>query len=246
MTSADVAGFMERGFVRLDGVFSAEAAREILWRASGCDPTDPATWRSHVVRLGFFSDPPFLEAVSSPVLRDACDALVGRDAWVPRRDLGTFVLRFPTSDEPADTGWHVDASFPGDDPADFMSYRINVASRGRALLMLFLLTDVGPDDAPTLIRVCSHREVARVLAPAGDAGLSFMELAGMLEGTESCPVEAAVGSAGTVYLCHPFVVHRAQAHRGRNPRIIAQPPLHPRGDLSASSPVRQAIDGALR
>lgn len=244
MTPVDVAAFIERGFVRLDGVFSqdvAAAAREILWRASGCDPRDPSSWRSHVVRLGFFSDPPFVEAVSSPVLRDAWDALVGPGAWVPRADLGTFVLRFPTSDEPVDTGWHVEASFPGDDPADYMSYRINAASRGRALLMLFLLTDVGADDAPTLIRVGSHREVARVLAPAGDAGFSFMELAGKVQGTEACPVEAAVGAAGTVYLCHPFVVHRAQAHQGRNPRIIAQPPLHPRGPLPESSPVLQAI-----
>ncbi len=28
-----------------------------------------------------------------------------------------------------------------------------------------------------------------------------------------------------MYLCHPFLVHAAQAHRGRNPNFMAQPPL---------------------
>jgi hypothetical protein len=30
-----------------------------------------------------------------------------------------------------------------------------------------------------------------------------------------------------VYLCHPFLVHGAQPHRGRRPRFLAQPPLLP-------------------
>jgi hypothetical protein len=37
----------------------------------------------------------------------------------------------------------------------------------------------------------------------------------------------ATGEAGTVYLCHPFLVHAAQSHRGTTPRFMAQPPLHP-------------------
>jgi hypothetical protein len=56
----------------------------------------------------------------------------------------------------------VDVSFGTEDP-DFLSWRANVASKGRALLMLFLISDVGEDDAPTRIRVGSHRDVARTL-----------------------------------------------------------------------------------
>jgi hypothetical protein len=37
----------------------------------------------------------------------------------------------------------------------------------------------------------------------------------------------ATGAAGTVYLCHPFLVHSAQPHRGTRPRFLAQPPLSP-------------------
>ena len=37
----------------------------------------------------------------------------------------------------------------------------------------------------------------------------------------------ATGEAGTVYLCHPFLVHAAQINYGTQPRFMAQPPLYP-------------------
>ena len=62
--------------------------------------------------------------------------------------MGTFPVRFPSAADPGDAGWHIDASF-GTDTPDFLSWRANVHSRGRALLMLFLFSDVGERDAPT-------------------------------------------------------------------------------------------------
>jgi hypothetical protein len=111
---------------------------------------------------------------------------------------------------------------------------------------------VGEEDAPTRIRLGSHRDVARRLAPAGEEGLSLKELAknGFAE-TANRREMAATGEAGTVYLCHPFLVHAAQPHRGTRPRFMAQPPLFPteplrlrRGD-GDYSPVEQAIREAL-
>jgi hypothetical protein len=121
----------------------------------------------------------------------------------------------------------VDASFGTENP-DFMSWRININSKGRALLMLFLFSDVAEDDAPTRIRVGSHVDIARMLAPAGENGLSLGELAvhGFAE-TAHRREALATGEAGTVYLCHPFLVHAAQPHRGTRPRFLAQPPLLP-------------------
>jgi len=109
-----------------------------------------------------------------------------------------------------------------------MSWRANVHSKGRALLMLFLFSDVGEHDAPTRIRVGSHADIARQLAPAGEQGLTLGQLAA--DGFASSahrPVVNATGDAGTVYLCHPFLVHAAQPHRGERPRFMAQPPLLP-------------------
>jgi hypothetical protein len=46
--------------------------------------------------------------------------------------------------------------------------------------------------------------------------------------TEHCPVVHAIGGAGDVVLCHPFLVHAASwPHRGLGPRWIGQQCLPP-------------------
>ena len=61
-------------------------------------------------------------------------------------------------------------------------------------------------------------------------------------------VTAATGSLGDVYLCHPFLVHAAQPHRGRVPRFMAQPPLYATAPLGLDDPrpnpvARAVLDG---
>lgn len=225
-----------------------------MWRDLPCDPDNASTWTRPVIRLPGYGQEPFRRAVNTPVLHAAFDQLVGSGRWQPRDGLGTFPVRFPHPDDPGDAGWHVDLSFPGADcdpneQTDFSSWRVNITSRGRALLMLFLFSDVGEQDAPTRIRVGSHFDMARFLAPAGDAGLSHLVLDRMGDGR---PEAAATGEAGTVYLCHPFLVHAAQRHRGALPRFMAQPPLLPAEPISLDradhdySPVEIAIRTALQ
>ncbi|MFP2958571.1 phytanoyl-CoA dioxygenase family protein [Myxococcus sp. 1LA] len=254
LTEGEVDQFIEQGFVRLDHAFPralADTCREHLWRDTGCAPEDPATWKQPVVRLGEYAQEPFRLAANTPRLRGAFDQLAGPGRWLPRGSLGSFPVRFPSPDAPGDDGWHVDASFPGDDPSSFFSWRANVASRGRALLMLFLFSDVGDDDAPTRIRVGSHRDIARLLEPEGEAGLSFMEIAQKLDVSAHRPLAHATGEAGTVYLCHPFLVHAAQPHRGTRPRFMAQPtlistkPFPLQGGEEPLPPVARAIQKAL-
>lgn len=251
LDAAAIASFIETGFVRIDNAFPADLAAEaraILWRDTGCDPDDPASWTRPVVRLGHYAQPVFRAAANAPRLHAAFDQLVGAGRWQAPGALGTFVVRFPSPTPPGDDGWHVDVSFGHDHP-DFMEWRANVASRGRALLMLFLFSDVGPDDAPTRIRAGSHLDIARQLAPAGEAGLSLRDLAADgFAGSAHRPEVAATGRAGTVYLCHPFLVHAAQPHRGSVPRFLAQPPLLPRELVRPDgefSPVETAIRFAL-
>lgn len=245
--------FIQKGFVRIDEAFSAEVAqqgRAILWADTGFDAHDPATWTKPVVRLGDYGQEPFQLAVNSPTLHAAYDQLVGAGRWLPRASLGTFPIRFPSTDDPEDTGWHIDVSFalPQDDPNDFLSWRANITSKGRALLMLFLFSDVSEADAPTRIRVGSHLDIAQRLAPAGDEGVTLRELAetGFAETVHRAEI-TATGKAGTVYLCHPFLVHRAQLHYGSEPRFMAQPPLLPAQPFELArptesySPVEQAI-----
>lgn len=254
LSAAQIVSFIADGFVRIDGAFSAEtaaAARTLLWRDTGCDPDDRSTWTRPVVRLGHYAQSPFREAANAPVLHAAFDRLAGPGRWLPPGALGTFPVRFPSDEDPGDAGWHIDVSF-GTDTPDFMEWRANVFSRGRALLMLFLFSDVGPNDAPTRIRVGSHIDIARQLAPAGEAGLTLRELAADgFAGSAHRPEVLATGKPGTVYLCHPFLVHSAQPHRGTEPRFMAQPPLLPREPVRLDradgdySPVERAIREAI-
>lgn len=254
LTPEEIDQFIEKGFVKLEHAFPealAEAGRKILWRDTGCDSHDPSTWTKPVVRLGYYSDEPFRKAVNTDRLHAAFDQLVGKDQWLPRNDLGTFPVRFPGKDDPGDTGWHVDASFPGEMVQDYFSWRINIFSKGRALLMLFLFSDIGEHDAPTRILTGSHRDVARLLAPHGEEGLTFISLAQKLSIPGDRAIALATGKAGTVYLCHPFIAHAAQPHHGAEPRFMAQPPLLPKQTFSIynkadySSPVERAIRIAI-
>ena len=229
--------FIRDGFVKVENAFSQATASqccEILWRESGCSADDSSTWTRPVIRIGDRSEPPFRDAANTPVLHAAFDRLVGHGRWLPRASLGGFPLRFPHPDDPGDTGWHIDASFALDGAeANYMEWRVNLTSRGRALLMLFLFTDVGEQDGPTRIRVGSHLRVPRLLQQASDAGLPFLQISAAAEqNTRDLPEAVAAGAAGTVYLCHPFLVHAAQPVRSKRARFMAQPPLYSNGELN--------------
>lgn len=255
LNKEQLTAFINNGFVRIDHAFPAtlaEEVRHILWKDLNGDPHDPATWINPVIRLGMYTQAPFIQSAGTPVLQSAFDQLLGAGKWIPLRAMGTFPVRFPSPQDPGDAGWHVDAGFPGADPGNFFDWRINIRSKGRGLLMLFLYSDVGVQDAPTRIRTGSHLDVARLLQPAGEQGLSFMELARGLDSLPAREEILATGKAGTVYLCHPFLVHAAQPHHGTEPRFLAQPPLLLKEDLviegrdGAYNPVEQAIRAGLK
>jgi hypothetical protein len=234
LTDEQVEQFITNGYVRIEQAFSRKLADQcckMLWADTGCDPDDRSTWKKPVVWLPDHSEAPFVQAANTRKLRTAFDQLVGKGRWQPRFSSGNCVVRFPSNEDTGDTNWHVDVGFPGEDsdPNDYSTWRISIHSRDRALLMLFLFSDVGEQNAPTRIRSGSHLEVARILTPAGEEGLAFLDLCAKLNVTANCPEVMAIGAAGTVYLCHPFLVHAAQINRGSHPRFMTQPPLHPVG-----------------
>ena len=251
--------FIRDGFVAIRGAFPPEVARECraqLWRQLPEDENDPSTWVRPVARLDYQSGPAFEASVNTDRLRAAFDELVGPGQWMPRSDVGTFAIRFPSDQAAGDDGWHIDVSFPPQDASkasDAFAWRANVTSRGRALLMLMLFSDVSEEDAPTRLRRGSHCDVARLLAPHGETGLDALEISmAAAEATSGHPVDLATGQAGDVYVCHPFLVHAAQGQAGGRPRFLAQPPLHPVGWINASldvqrgsAPVERAIRVAL-
>ncbi len=102
-----------------------------------------------------------------------------------------------------------------------------IDSRGRGLLCLFLFSDVGPDDAPTEIKLGSHLHLPPVIERFGpDGGVFDLNTSGISAKILSLQSAFATGRAGDVFICHPFLVHRATwPHRGTKPRLIAQPEI---------------------
>ncbi len=232
LSPGELEGFEANGFVRVSSAFSHECAAacvDAMWSALPCDRSDHATWTAPVIRLWSFQTAPFLAAANSTRLVTAIDQLLGSGAWVPLAGIGTIPVRFPSVADPGDAGWHIDGSFERDG-----DYWVNHKSRGRALLALFLFSDVSVDDAPTRIRRGSHRVVGPMLEPFGEAGLPFSWVDLELPEINNLPVDLATGDAGDVYLCHPFLVHAASyPHRGTQPRFVAQPAIVLRGEQQA-------------
>lgn len=257
LSSDQITRFIEDGFVRIDDAFTtqtAAACRDAIDRAASVRWNDRATWRAPTVRLPLLTDACFREAANTPALHAAWDQLLGAGQWVAPNGFGSFVLRFPVAGPVEDDGWHIDVSFAGpeSDPNDFLSWRANVISHGRGLLMLFLFTEVSDANGPTRIRIGSHRIIARRLQPFGDAGLSLRDMAANdFSETKDCETALVTGAAGTVYLCHPFLVHAAQRNSGAQARYLAQPPLLTKSPLmleradSSYNPVERAIRLAL-
>jgi len=256
LSPSQIDSFIADGFVRLDHAFPSEIAdqcRAILWPLTGSDPGDRSIWTRPVVRIGHRGDPPFVTSINTPILHAAFDQLVGKGRWAPRDTVGTIPIRFPSDQSPGDDGWHIDVSYGWRErPDDFLSWQANIFSRDRALLLLLLYSDVGENDAPTRIRVGSHTQIARKLAPAGATGLTLREIGDDdYASTAHLPEALATGAAGTVYLCHPFLVHAAQPHRGERVKFMGQPALGLPGPLVLDrpdgnhSPVEIAIRTAL-
>ena len=131
--------------------------------------------------------------------------------------------------------WHVDVSFGTENP-DFMEWRVNLHSRGRALLMLFLFSDVGVDDAPTRIRAgCMPiRPSTRSPVRRPDASRArFDGFAASAAVRKSCD-----GKGGHGLSCHPFLVHRPSASR-------TDAPLHGPAAAALRGPCASIVRTAL-
>ncbi len=245
--SEQINNFIKHGYLKLENAFSQDLAaecRESIWDHIGHHLKETPPWPEPVIRVNAMKNRCFIEAAHTPQLVAAYDELTNGN-WIPKTSLGSFPIRFPSTKKAIDTGWHVDASFSPESNSNYMQWRINFQTTKRALLLLFLFTDVTQSDAPTLLRVGSHIDVGNILRKYGDEGLTFIELADKINSLPPHEINMAEGKSGTVFLCHPFLIHAAQEHKGSTPRIIAQPSLETKIEFGFNkeslSPVEQAI-----
>ncbi|HUA30879.1 MAG TPA: phytanoyl-CoA dioxygenase [Streptosporangiaceae bacterium] len=249
----DTAGFERDGYVAVRGAFdaaTAQACRDMIWDSlarQGVRRDDRTTWRP-CVQVNCPEGEPFAAAGTSPALEAAYDQLIGPGRWTRQARVGGVVpVRFPSEEYPdPGCGYHIEGSYAGQG-----GWWVNLRSRARGLLALFLFSDVGPDDAPTRLISGSHLSIPPILAAYGEEGVHGDDVAGQWRPSVLCrPAAHATGQAGDVFLCHPFIVHTATwPHRGTTPRMMAQPAVHVGDgfavDGSDPSPVARAIVAGL-
>ncbi|KWX66468.1 phytanoyl-CoA dioxygenase family protein [Mycobacterium sp. NAZ190054] len=217
----DVEAFAADGFVKLDGAAPrelADAARALLWRRLPAAPEDPSTWSEPVLwTADLTGEAPFGEIARNPALAEALDQICGDGGWVPRGALGNIPVRFPVTPAADDRGWHIDLNTALPDGSWV------ITNRPQTLLVLTLLSEVTDRDAPTRIRVGSHRDAAAVL---GDEPLDAVTAGALVDAASADrPVRHATGQPGDMYVLHPLTVHAADEHRGTTPRFMAQGPV---------------------
>jgi phytanoyl-CoA dioxygenase PhyH len=241
LSEAEIGSFVADGFVAIRDAVPAgvlRACQEEIWSAlaeRGVLRDAPATWRDPVVRIPCPESEAFAAAGTQPSLWEAFDQLIGAERWWRRPGVGgTIPVRFPSQADPGDAGWHIEASYETNG-----QWCVNHRSRARGLLVLYLFSDVDADSAPTRVRPGSHRDAARALVPAGDAGMRWTEAAQLAaQASAARPTSLVTGRAGDVFLCHPFLVHAASwPHNGRHPRIIAQPGVALHGSFPLVMPL---------
>ena len=186
---------------------TAAACRELIWAAMaerGARRDDPATWPP-VMEFDRLTGEAFTAAGLAPALTAAYDELIGPGRRPRPVDTGgAVVVRGPAQDERGNAGYHIEGSYTGPDGATGW---VDIRSRGRGLLALFLFTDVGPDDAPTRLLCGSHRYVPEFLAPHGEAGTDsdteFWRPSVLCLGTPTPLARRATCSCATRSSCTP-------------------------------------------
>lgn len=238
--------FLERGWVRVDGAFSADDAatiRSVTWDAiekqTSMRRDDPSTWTFEFPdHLDHLKGHPAFKAVGSERLRSAIGELLGTDEWKAGKGWGANFVVMPTS-RPFDVAggtWHVDWAY--DAPLDPVP----------GVQVISLYGDVAPQAGGMQIIEGSHRVVAAFAAAnelppkhakrrqlimrshpwlvalneqasPEDRVQRFMVDGGDVDGVPVRVVECA-GREGDVYLIHPLVFHCRPTNAGTSPRFM--------------------------
>ena len=234
--------FLEDGYVRVPGVFSAEAAaamREAAWcelaHRYGVDRDDRRTWTHEVPHhLQGLKRHPAFAAIGSDVVGAALDVVFG-SGWTHPKNWGALFITFPVRGAVPDVSlgsWHIDA--PYDTPV--------APPFGARVLALF--GDVEPGAGGMNLVAGSHRVLAafaarqppEILAKNARArrallrshpwlsGLHqpddaptrirrFMHDGATIDGVDVRVIELS-GYAGDVFLMHPGVLHACPVNAG--------------------------------
>ncbi len=81
LSKKEIEQFILSGFVRIEHAFSketADAVLDILWNDLPYERSNPQTWTEPVIRLGMYTQQPFIESLNTKKIHLIFDQLVGR------------------------------------------------------------------------------------------------------------------------------------------------------------------------
>lgn len=225
LTDDQVEQFLTQGFVVIQNAFSPEQAREWskdTWTRLGYDPEERSTWLEHRIHM------PTLNALDvrafAPRAYGAiCELCGGEERMSTARWGDGFIVNLGADDHPQTweppsalvRGWHKDGDF----------FRHFLDSPEQGLLTIVLWSDVHPRGGATFVAADSVPVIARFLAehPEGVAPNAF-DFSGLI--AQCSNFLEATGTAGDVYLMHPYLLHASSKNALRLPRLITNPPVH--------------------
>jgi hypothetical protein len=260
LTAEQVEQFLTKGYVKLPGCFSREAAHEYsrhIWDRLGYAEHDPSTWAKPSVHMAPLTDID-VRTFAPAAWRAACELIGGADRMAGGKSYpwtDAFIANLTldaeqpwTGASAATPGWHVDGSW----------FRHYLDSPEQGLLTIVLWSEVVHQGGATFLATDSIGPVARFLAAHpegvlpgrdadGNAQFPYQELV-----RECSQFVEATGDIGDVYLVHPFVLHTKSPNVLRRPRFItnstlmlAEPLDFDRPDPADHSPVERAVLRAL-
>ncbi|KAL4899360.1 hypothetical protein BDW74DRAFT_171538 [Aspergillus multicolor] len=246
LTSTQKAHFLEHGYIRIPGCFTAEKAASWthdLWIRLGYSASDKTTWDAERINMPHHRQ----EAVSTfaPKAWSAICELCGGEERISddtefRSWRDSFIVNLGKDEWEGDDrqgqldprqldNWHVDGDF-------FWHF---LDSPEQALLVIPLFSDIKPSGGGTIIcpeaiglmarYLYEHPEgvsphmVSRPQAqnPESDPGLTFYKSL-----VQNCTdFREMTGEIGDVILLHPLMLHSASRNSLRIPRIITNPPV---------------------
>ncbi len=255
LSAADLENFLAYGFVHLKNCFdtapgsTAHRWVEESWVRNGISPTDRSTWPNDKIHMPNSELIPVRDF--SPYAYAAICELCGGEERVSR-DMtwgNGFIANYGLGRDkpwiapgPEIGGWHVDGDF-------FLHF---LDSPEQSLLIVVLFGDIHPKGGGTFIACDSISMVARYLAdhpegvdPNGFPNKQFIA---------NChDFRETTGSAGDVFLLHPFTLHTSSFNHRPEARFMINPPgqlsepmrYDRRSDGSAYSPMERTVLRAL-
>lgn len=218
LTQEQAKAFLKDGYIVIRQAFSSKTAEQLLpyvWARLNEDPDDCSTWmRASAEIQEVIKEGPVKDLFTSRY-RDSLDDLVGERRWILEEGFGWLPVRFPGFScspwRPPKSGWHVDG----------IHFNHHLTSAEQGLVGIEMLTEIESGGGGTVLRVGSHKTIARILKESEPAGLSYKELRCISEEMNHFPIVEAIGKSGDVLWMHPFLIHARSPNIRHTVRIAA-------------------------